>query len=197
MSLRTFLSFHCITDFEGNSGQIPQQTDRLGQLCDDLSIQSILEIGFNAGHSADTFLSRSTAHVTSFDLNARECVMRAKEYMDQKYPTRHTLIMGDSTQTIPAYQKDHPEKKFDLIYIDGGHSVEIAYADLMNCKPLAHEKTIVIMDDVVLRSDQQREWSIGPSKVWAEAILNGIIQIVGVDFYAQGRGMAWGYYQFS
>lgn len=194
MSLQTFLSFHQITDFEGNSGQIPEQTLKLGKLCDDLSIQSILEIGFNAGHSADTFLSHSVAHVVSFDLDARPCVQKAKEYIDQKYPTRHTLIIGDSTQTIPLYIKDHPEKKFDLIYIDGGHSVEVAYADLMNCKKLAHEKTIVIMDDVVLRCDQQCNWSIGPSKVWAEAMINNTINTVCSEFYTQGRGMCWGYY---
>lgn len=194
MSLRTFLSFHQLSDFEGNSGQIPQQTERLSQLCDSMSIESILEIGFNAGHSADTFLSHSAAHVVSFDLNTRPCVQKAKEYIDRKYPSRHTLVIGDSTKTIPLYTKDHPDKKFDLIYIDGGHSVEIAYADLMNCKQLAHEKTIVIMDDVVLRSDQQCDWSIGPSKVWAQAILNGIIQNACGDFYAQGRGMGWGHY---
>lgn len=194
MSLSTYLSLNQISDFEGNSGQIPQQTSRLAQLCDSLSIKSILEIGFNAGHSADTFLSHSIAEVTSFDLNARPCVQKAKEYIDRKYPTRHTLIIGDSTDTIPLYKKDHPEKKFDLIYIDGGHTQEIAYADLMNCRQLAHEKTVVIMDDVVLRSDQQRGWSIGPSKVWAQAILNEVILSSQGEFYGPGRGMYWGHY---
>jgi predicted O-methyltransferase YrrM len=194
MSLTTYLSFNKITDYEGNSGQIPQQTNTLAHLCNDLSIRSIIEIGFNAGHSADTFLSRSLAHVTSFDLQERECVTLAKGFIDQKYPTRHTLIVGDSTKTIPLYLKDHPKKKFDLIYIDGGHTEEVAYADLINCKELAHNKTVVIMDDVVLKIDQQRDWSIGPSKVWAEAILNGVIHDVYNEFYGPGRGMGWGYY---
>jgi predicted O-methyltransferase YrrM len=101
MSLSTYLSLNQITDYEGHSGQISQQTYTLGELCNSTFIKSILEIGFNAGHSANTFLSTSLAHVTSFDLNERECVRVAKDYIDLKYPTRHTLIIGDSTQTIP------------------------------------------------------------------------------------------------
>ncbi len=194
MSLSTYLSMKGITDFEGNSGQIPEQTEMLGALADQVSIQSILEIGFNAGHSADTFLSHSLAHVTSFDLQTRDYVQIAKEYIDQKYPSRHTLIIGDSVKTIPLYIKDHPNKKFDLIYIDGGHTEEIAYADLMNCRELAHSNTLVIMDDVVLKTDQQRDWSLGPSKVWAQAMLDKVVIHVEGQYYFPGRGMFWGYY---
>jgi predicted O-methyltransferase YrrM len=194
MSLSTYLSMKGIIDFEGNSGQIPEQTEMLGALADQVSIQSILEIGFNAGHSADTFLSHSLAHVTSFDLQTRDYVQTAKEYIDQKYPSRHTLIIGDSVKTIPLYIKDHPNKKFDLIYIDGGHTEEIAYADLMNCRELAHSNTLVIMDDVVLKTDQQRDWSLGPSKVWAQAMLDKVVIHVEGQYYFPGRGMFWGYY---
>lgn len=195
MSLSTYLSVNKITDYEGNSGQIPQQTYTLGQLCNSTDIKTILEIGFNAGHSADTFLAGSLAHVTSFDLDERKCVSVAKQYIDIKYPTRHTLIIGDSTKTIPLYKTKHSDQTFDVIYIDGGHSEEVAYADLMNCKTLAHKDTIVIMDDVVLRSDQQRDWSIGPSKVWAQAMLGGMIQESQGEFYGPGRGMYWGKYK--
>lgn len=195
MSLSTYLSANQMTDFEGHSGQIPEQTEALGKLADHMSHRSILEIGFNAGHSADTFLSHSLAHVTSFDLEARDYVRSAKKYIDEKYPSRHTLIVGDSTKTIPLYIKENPNKKFDLIYIDGGHTQEIAYADLMNCRELAHSNTIVIMDDVVLTTDQQRDWSLGPSKVWAQAMLNEVVIHVKGQYYCPGRGMYWGYYK--
>lgn len=194
MSLSTYLSANQITDFEGHSGQIPEQTYTLTELADRMSVRSILEIGFNAGHSADTFLSHSLAHVTSFDLEARDYVHLAKKYIDQKYPTRHTLIGGDSTKTIPTYIKENPHTKFDLIYIDGGHTEEIAYADLMNCFLLAHSNTVVIMDDVDLTSGTQREWSVGPSKVWMDAVNKGVICHSQGHYYCPGRGMYWGYY---
>ena len=193
MSLSTYLSVNHITDYEGHSGQIPQQTARLAQLCDDPSIQRILEIGFNVGHSADTFLSHSLAHVTSFDLQARDSVQFGKTYIDKKFPGRHTLIIGDSMQTIPNYAQE----AFDLIYIDGGHTEEIARADLMNCKRLAHANTIVIMDDVILTVSEQRDWSLGPSMVWAKSILEGVVHNHQYEAYAPGRGMGWGNYRMA
>ena len=194
MSLSTYLSVNQIIDYEGNSGQIPQQMATLGELCDNPEVESILEIGFNVGHSADTFLSHSLAHVTSFDLQARDSVFYGKQYIDRKYPGRHSLIIGDSTVTIPLYAKEHPDKKFDLIYIDGGHTEEVARADLLNCKALAHPNTIVVMDDVVLSSQQQQSWSIGPSKVWAQALIDKVIYRTQGEVYGPGRGMVCGFY---
>ena len=69
-----------------------------------------------------------------------------KSEIDNKYPDRHTLIIGNSLDTIPKFNND---KKYDLIFIDGGHEYNISYNDLKNCKRLAHSDTLVIMDDVV------------------------------------------------
>jgi len=217
MSLDTYLYKYAVTDYEGNSGQIPAQTARLAQLVQSLpSCANILEIGFNAGHSANTFLSHSLAHVTSFDLGDRGSVPYAKKFMDLKYPTRHTLIIGDSTQTIPEWTKRSDMAKRsptqdlsqakpenihvgrsptqDLLFIDGGHTYEIAMADIMNCKPLAHKDTIVVIDDVCMTLADQQEWTLGPTKAWSECMMNGIISMEGSERYAVGRGMCWGKY---
>jgi len=194
MSLDTYLCRYAVTDYEGNSGQIPAQTARLAQLVQSLpSCANILEIGFNAGHSANTFLSHSLAHVTSFDLGDRGSVPYAKKFMDLKYPTRHTLIIGDSTQTIPEWAKRNDMTQ-DLLFIDGGHTYEIAMADIMNCKALAHKDTIVVIDDVCMTLADQQEWTLGPTKAWSECMMNGIISMEGSERYAVGRGMCWGKY---
>lgn len=199
MSLDTYLCRYAVTDYEGNSGQIPAQTARLVKLVQSLpSCSNILEIGFNAGHSANTFLSHSLAHVTSFDLGDRGSVPYAKKFMDLKYPTRHTLIIGDSTQTIPEWTKRNDMTKQiltqDLLFIDGGHTYEIAMADIMNCKALAHKDTIVVIDDVCMTLADQQEWTLGPTKAWSECMMNGIISMEGSERYAVGRGMCWGKY---
>ena len=75
-----------------------------------------MEIGFNAGHSSELFLKYTSAHVTSFDLGEHPYVSHAKEYIDA-YPGRHSLIIGDSTVTVPKCIG-----KYDIIFIDGGHS---------------------------------------------------------------------------
>jgi hypothetical protein len=48
---------------------------------------------------------------------------------------------------VPAFVDAYPEKKCDLLFIDGGHSYEVAKADIENFKALATEDSLVIMDD--------------------------------------------------
>jgi len=133
-----------LTVTEGYSQQNPAQVQHLIRLCADA--KTIMEIGFNGGHSADIFLKHSNATVVSFDLGSHDYVNAAKEYIDVTYPGRHTLVVGDSTQTVPAFVG---QETFDLIFIDGGHDYPIAKADLANCKRLAHKDTLVLMDDTM------------------------------------------------
>jgi predicted O-methyltransferase YrrM len=154
--------------------------------------KTILEIGFNGGHSADSFLKYNTqAKLVSFDIGAHAYVKDGKEYVDQKYPGRHTLIIGDSTKTIPVYQADQP---FDVIFIDGGHEYPIAKADLENCKRLAHKNTLVMVDDIVKRTDWVEYYNRGPNRAWEEAKKSGLIKEIDSEDYSHGRGMAWGRY---
>ena len=150
-----------------------------------------MEIGFNAGHSAEIFLQNNpSAKLTSFDLGIHPYCQVAKEYIDLTYPDRHTLILGDSTMTVPKYVKENPNRVFDLIFIDGGHDYMIADSDLNNCRKLAKKGTFVIMDDTIHKNG----WTLGPTMAWVANLNFGLItQIDSVD-YLPGRGMSWGTY---
>lgn len=157
----------------------------------------ILEIGFNAGHSSDFFLSNSDASVISFELGTdNPVVYSAKEYMDLTYPGRHMIIYGDSRKTIPIFSSSYPEK-FDILFIDGGHEYEVARDDLANCKELADKDTILIMDDTNYIPENIMSWSEGPTRAWKEAVAAGEVIELGHDEYCKGRGMSWGKYLFS
>jgi predicted O-methyltransferase YrrM len=195
MSLDRYLQLHnLIMDIEGNSGNIMNQILRLKELVSDVSIVDILEIGFNAGHSSDTFLSSSLAHVTSFDLGQHDYVSISKQYIDKKYPSRHTLILGDSKETIPQFKNEYPDKRFDIIFIDGDHSFDGSLLDITNCKDLAHQNTMVIMDDTIFDPVNHASWTLGPSASWSHSIVNNHIKHISGDFYCPGRGMCWGSY---
>lgn len=154
----------------------------------------IMEIGFNAGHSAECFLKwNPNVHVVSFDIGRHNYVQKGKEYIDAIYPGRHTLIIGDSTKTVLEYKPDVP---FDVIFIDGGHDYPIAQADLENCKRLAHANTFVVMDDTVRgRHEWTRHFNVGPTKAWVDAVERQEVEDLGFVDYNKGRGMSWGRYR--
>jgi predicted O-methyltransferase YrrM len=130
------------------------------------------EIGFNVGFSSYAFLSaQPQACVVSFDLAEEAWTNEAKELIDERFPGRHTLIRGDSRNTVPQFKQRNPSVSFDLAFIDGGHDYEVAKADILNMRPLCTEKTVVIMDDLL----PERPWGVGPARAWTEAIQEGVI----------------------
>lgn len=138
----------------------------------DIDARLIAEIGFNTGLSGRAFLSaHPEVQVVSFDLG-QPWVETAKRLIDKQFPGRHTLILGDSRTTVPEYKMSNPTTRFDLVFIDGGHSYEIARADLLNMRELSTEKTALIVDDLV----PWFAYGAGPAKAWNDAIAEGVLR---------------------
>ena len=195
MNINDYLYLNGVYDMEGHSDQVPKQKEVLSQLASHNSVKTILEIGFNAGHSSDIFLSSNPyVKVVSFDLGEHQCVQFGKRYIDEKYPSRHTLILGDSTKTVPEFIKQNPELKFDIIFIDGGHFEDIPKKDIINCKKLAHNNTIIVMDDILY--DSEIAYSIYVTKAWREAISWDILTETCHYSFDNFRGFSLGKYNF-
>lgn len=199
MNVSQYLLNNGYTKFEGNCSTCIPEMQLLAELtktADNKPI-NVMEIGFNAGNSAEVFLQNNkNLTLTSFDIGEHQYVTVAKSYIDEKYPGRHTLILGDSTVTVSAFSKNN-DTKFDVIFIDGGHSYDVAKADMENCFKLSNKDTVVIFDDVVDIVSMQDSWNIGPTKVWNEFKKENRIIEIDKKVFSKGVGVAYGKFNFA
>ena len=149
-------------------------------------IKNVLEIGFNAGHSSDFILSqRDDIHVTSVDIAKHQYVIPCSSFISQKYPDRFKFMLGDSRYTL-----DYISDTFDFIFIDGGHFDDVPYQDMVNCKRLSHDKTIVMLDDYQTKHAYQKNVKRCFDQLSEEEFLKCI------DIPHRGGGDGWILYKY-
>ncbi|KXS11560.1 hypothetical protein M427DRAFT_60577 [Gonapodya prolifera JEL478] len=68
----------------------------------------------------------------SFDLPHRDYGPPARAHVNRTFPGRFYITDGDSTVTLPRFREANADLRCDLIHVDGGHSYEVAIADLRN-----------------------------------------------------------------
>jgi predicted O-methyltransferase YrrM len=145
----------------------------------------ICEVGFNCGFSSWAFLQASpSVLVWSFDLADYAYSAAAKAHIDELFPGRHTLVRGDSHFELPAFAKAHPELAFDVIFVDGDHSLEGARTDLLDLRALATADTVVVMDDIT----PWKWYGEGPTQAWREEVEAGTI--IHSAYYRDGEPVA-------
>eukprot|EP00435_Cladocopium_sp_Y103_P069271 s218_g33.t1 len=71
---------------------------------------------------------------------------------------RLDMTWGDSLATVPSFHREHPDVKCELIFIDGGHSYDVAIRDLKNFAALANLKNNVLLLDDTFLDDVRRAW---------------------------------------
>ena len=109
--------------------------------------KSIMEIGFNAGHSTLIMLLASPqAAFTLFDLNFHRYTEPCFLLLKRKFPDM-SIEYGDSGVVIPEFIAAHPDAKFGLIHADGSHEFERAKTDFESSRKLSTKETVVVFDD--------------------------------------------------
>ncbi len=68
------------------------------------------------------------------------------------------LLSGDSRETVPAYLAEHPDAFFDVITVDGDHTVLGAANDLANVLPRLKVGGILLFDDIVRAPALRSVW---------------------------------------
>ena len=113
--------------------------------------KSLLELGFNAGHSALLALSCNPGlRFVGVDIAQNKYTLKCAEIVRQLFPERFELIVGDSRNVLPYIATHRRELKFDLLHVDGGHGVETCRTDISNCVRIAENsggRPHLIVDD--------------------------------------------------
>jgi predicted O-methyltransferase YrrM len=148
-TLNAFMTDITYNDGSEGSSVPDQMTYYIHLIQNNPNIKTVLEIGFNLGISAATFLAaRPDIQVVSLDIGSHAYVLNAKINIDKHFPGRHTLIIGDSTTTLPFLEKIFGARPVDLIMIDGGHTRPIPKLDLENSLHWCGPETLILFDDV-------------------------------------------------
>jgi predicted O-methyltransferase YrrM len=113
-------------------------------LAQEPNINSILEIGFNAGFSTLLMLlTNDKVKITCVDICEHKYTKPCYNKLKEMFGDRITLIPGSSVTIVPTLI----ENIYDMIHIDGCHLENIAELDIQNSLRLCKSGTILIMDD--------------------------------------------------
>jgi hypothetical protein len=121
--------------------------------CGQQAVETICEIGFNAGHSTMLMLlgrSKTPLKFTIFDIGHHQYVKPCYEYIQTQFPhVNFEYVEGDSTVIMPEWINNHKESMhtYDVVHVDGGHSEHCISNDLKNTDLLVKKNGIVIIDD--------------------------------------------------
>ncbi|CAN0353313.1 unnamed protein product, partial [Discosporangium mesarthrocarpum] len=126
---------------EGHTGTQPDKVEmRGGKLLGGPEASgTVCEIGFNSGHSSLNWLLSTgpRVRVLSFDIGDHPYVHLARDYLTELFPGRLEVILGDSTDTVPAFAaaamaSGEEVGVCNLLFVDGDHSKQGALEDIRN-----------------------------------------------------------------
>lgn len=131
----------------GNIFEVPRQVMFVSAAASLPGVQLIGEIGFNAGHSAITALwSNENATLVSFDTQDLDWSKQSLSFVSRIYPHRIDRVKGPSQVTIPVFaSKD--ARKLDMLFVDGVHSGDTPYLDIVNGRLASLPHAYVMIDD--------------------------------------------------
>ncbi len=186
-------SLHLSKVQEGHNGRIGRESSLkcIFDIARSIRPKNVCEIGFNAGHSALNWLvANANSNVYSWDIGRWNYTHKMMQHLQAQFPGRLTTFLGDSRIMVPKVARNSTFK-CDIISIDGGHTFEVARADILNMKALAHKKTLLLVDDTFRNS-----FGKGIAKAFDMLLSQNAITLLFNCTYAIFGGFSMARYEF-
>lgn len=131
----------------GNIFEVPRQVMFVSAAASLPGVRLIGEIGFNAGHSAITALwSNEDATLVFFDSQDLDWSNQSLSFVSRIYPHRIDRVKGPSQITLPRFAANDA-RKLDMLFVDGIHSGDTPYLDIVNGRLASRPHAYVMIDD--------------------------------------------------
>tara|TARA_Y100000588_G_C14280386_1_gene936817 strand:+ start:7734 stop:8570 length:837 start_codon:yes stop_codon:yes gene_type:complete len=140
-----------------------------------VDVQNYMEIGVRRGRSMAMLASKSpNANLYGFDMwiqNYCGSENPGPEFVEEElrsvgFSGNAKFIDGDSKKTVPVFFKENPDLFFDVITVDGDHSIGGATVDLKNVIERLKIGGILVFDDITSQEHSYLD------KVWNKTIKN-------------------------
>lgn len=110
---------------------------------------SMMEIGFDAGHSALACLNANPKlYLTVIDRFELESAKESVSYLQRRYPDRLSVIEGEPCLVMPCIAIENPRLRFDAFHLHGGWRPYADCAILSNCIRVAANNALFLLDDL-------------------------------------------------
>ena len=166
----------------------------LYSICKNINVRSYLEIGVRCGRSM-CIVTAMNPHVeiVAFDMwikgyagmnNPGPDFVKI-ELKKVGYSGNVEFVNGNSRKTVPLYLKNNPDAYFDLITVDGDHSISGAKIDLKNVIPRLKIGGFLVFDDIC------NPYHPGLKKAWKKLVGNNK-RFMSFTFDEAGYGVGFG-----
>lgn len=162
-------------------------------VCKNLKVESYLEIGVRRGRSMCMVASQSPqCRIVGFDMwipNYAGEANPGKDFVRNElskvgYRGKVDFIDGNSRETVPSYFQKNPDAYFDLVTVDGDHSIGGAIIDIKNVIPRIKVGGVLVFDDICSPEHPYLK------KVWDNQVAN-TGQFAAYSFTEVGLGIGF------
>jgi len=162
----------------------PQRYSQLMEIVNELQPKLVIEIGtWNGLRALEMKMNAPDMKYVGFDLfehatpetDEKEKNVKQHFTADQvgtvlsQNGLESELVVGDTNLSFPGWLRDNQDRKADLIYIDGGHSVETIRNDFNNALKASKPGTVIVFDDYYEEMPDEDLCKWGANQVLAES----------------------------